>query len=163
MIIVKNPGYLIYKNSKFRCSLGINGIKNKKKEGDGITPKGIFKLKKIYYRKDKVKNIVTKVKKIKITKDMGWCDDPKSKFYNKLIRLPSKFGHEKLYRKDDIYNLIIILDYNMNPVIKNKGSAIFIHLAKKNYKPTQGCMGLKQNDLIKLIKMIKKNQKIKII
>jgi L,D-peptidoglycan transpeptidase YkuD (ErfK/YbiS/YcfS/YnhG family) len=163
MIIVKNPGYLIYKNSKFRCSLGINGIKNKKKEGDGITPKGIFKLKKIYYRNDKVKNIVTKVKKIKITKDMGWCDDPKSKFYNKLIRLPSKFGHEKLYRKDDIYNLIIVLDYNMNPVTKNKGSAIFIHLAKKNYKPTQGCMGLKQNDLIKLIKMIKKNQKIKII
>jgi L,D-peptidoglycan transpeptidase YkuD (ErfK/YbiS/YcfS/YnhG family) len=163
MIIVKNPGYLIYKNSKFRCSLGINGIKNKKKEGDGITPKGIFKLKKIYYRKDKVKNIVTKVKKIKITKNMGWCDDPKSKFYNKLIRLPSRFGHEKLYRKDDIYNLIIILDYNMNPVIKNKGSAIFIHLAKKNYKATQGCVGLKQNDLIKLIKMIKKNQKIKII
>jgi len=163
MIIVKNPGYLIYKNSKFRCSLGINGIKNKKKEGDGITPKGIFRLKKIYYRKDKVKNIVTKVKKIKITKDMGWCDDPKSKFYNKLIRLPSKFGHEKLYRKDDIYNLIIVLDYNMNPVSKNKGSAIFIHLAKKNYKPTQGCVGLKQNDLIKLIKMIKKNQKIKII
>jgi len=163
MIIVKNPGYLIYKNSKFRCSLGINGIKNKKKEGDGITPKGIFKLKKIYYRNDKVKNIVTKVKKIKITKDMGWCDDPRSKFYNKLIRLPSKFGHEKLYRKDDIYNLIIVLDYNMNPVTKNKGSAIFIHLAKKNYKPTQGCMGLKQNDLIKLIKMIKKNQKIKII
>ena len=163
MIIVKNPGYLIYKNFKFRCSLGINGIKNKKKEGDGITPKGIFKLKKIYYRNDKVKNIVTKVKKIKITKDMGWCDDPKSKFYNKLIRLPSKFGHEKLYRKDDIYNLIIVLDYNMNPVIKNKGSAIFIHLAKKNYKPTQGWMGLKQNDLIKLIEMIKKNQKIKII
>ena len=163
MIIVKNPGYLIYKNSKFRCSLGINGIKNKKKEGDGITPKGIFKLKKIYYRNDKVKNIVTKVKKIKITKDMGWCDDPKSKFYNKLIRLPSKFGHEKLYRKDDIYNLIIVLDYNMNPVTKNKGSAIFIHLAKKNYKPTQGCVGLKQNDLIKLVKMIKKNQKIKII
>ena len=144
MIIVKNPGYLIYKNSKFRCSLGINGIKNKKKEGDGITPKGIFKLKKI-------------------SKDMGWCDDPKSKFYNKLIRLPSKFGHEKLYRRDDIYNLIIVLDYNMNPVTKNKGSAIFIHLAKKNYKPTQGCVGLKQNDLIKLVKMIKKNQKIKII
>ena len=163
MIIVKNPGYLIYKNFKFRCSLGINGIKNKKKEGDGITPKGIFKLKKIYYRNDKVKNIVTKVKKIKITKNMGWCDDPKSKFYNKLIRLPSKFGHEKLYRKDDIYNLIIVLDYNMNPVIKNKGSAIFIHLAKKNYKPTQGCMGLKQNDLIKLIGIIKKKQKIKII
>jgi len=163
MIIVKNPGYLIYKNSKFRCSLGVNGIKNKKKEGDGITPKGVFKLKKIYYRKDKVKNIVTKFKKIKITKDMGWCDDPNSKFYNKLIRLPSKFGHEKLYRKDDIYNLIIVLDYNMNPVTKNKGNAIFIHLAKKNYKPTQGCVGLKQNDLIKLIKMIKKNQKIKII
>ena len=94
---------------------------------------------------------------------MGWCDDPKSKFYNKLVKLPSKYSHEKLYRKDNIYNIVVVLDYNLNPTIKNKGSAIFIHVAKKNYKTTQGCLGLKQNDLIKLIRIIKKNQKIKII
>lgn len=162
MIIVKNPGYLIYKNFKFRCSLGINGIKNKKKEGDGITPKGIFKLKKIYYRKDKVKNIVTKVKKIKITKNMGWCDDPKSNLYNQQVKLPNKFSHEKLYRNDKLYDLILVLDYNTNPIIKNKGSAIFIHVANKYYKKTKGCIALKRENLLKLISQIKKNTKIKI-
>jgi L,D-peptidoglycan transpeptidase YkuD (ErfK/YbiS/YcfS/YnhG family) len=94
---------------------------------------------------------------------MGWCDDPKSKFYNKLVKLPSKFSHEKFYRKDNIYNIVVVLDYNLNPIIKNKGSAIFIHVAKKNYKTTHGCLGLKQSDLIRLISIIKKNQKIKII
>jgi len=163
MIIVKKPGYLILKNFKFRCSLGKNGIGNKKKEGDGITPRGIFKLIKIFYREDKIKNIKSKIKKTKIKKNMGWCDDPRSKFYNKLVELPSKFSYEKLYRKDNIYNIIIVLNYNYNPVIKNKGSAIFIHVANKNYKNTQGCLGLKQKDLIKLIQIIKKNQKIKII
>jgi len=163
MIIVKKTGYIVFKESKFRCSFGKNGIGIKKKEGDGITPRGIFKLTKIFYREDKVKNIKTRINKFKIKKNMGWCDDPKSKFYNKLIKLPSKFGHEKLYRKDNIYNIVIVLNYNMDPIIKNKGSAIFIHVAKKNYKETQGCIGLKQEELIKLIQIVKRNQKIRII
>jgi L,D-peptidoglycan transpeptidase YkuD (ErfK/YbiS/YcfS/YnhG family) len=163
MIIVKKQGYLIFKDLKLRCSLGKNGIANKKKEGDGITPRGIFRLTKVFYREDRVKNIKTKIKKVKIKKNMGWCDDSKSKFYNKLVKIPGKFGHEKLYRKDNIYNIVVVLDYNLNPTIENKGSAIFIHVAKKNYTTTQGCLGLKQNDLIKLIRIVKKNQKIKII
>ena len=163
MIIVKKAGYLVFKESKFRCSFGKNGIGIKKEEGDGITPRGIFKLTKIFYREDKVKNIKTRINKVKIKKNMGWCDDPKSKFYNKLIKLPSKFGHEKLYRKDNIYNIVIVLNYNMDPIIKNKGSAIFIHVAKKNYKATQGCIGLKQEELIKLIQIVKKKQSIRII
>jgi L,D-peptidoglycan transpeptidase YkuD (ErfK/YbiS/YcfS/YnhG family) len=163
MIIVKKAGYLIYKDLKFRCSVGINGIKNKRKEGDGITPKGIFLLKKIFYRQDRIKNVKSKIKKIKITKNMGWCDDPKSYFYNRLVKIPNKFSYEKLYRKDSFYNIIIVLDYNLNPIIKNKGSAIFIHVANKNYKSTQGCIALKQNDLLKLIELIKNNQKIIII
>lgn len=160
MIIVKKPGYLIYKNFKFRCSIGKSGIGNKKKEGDGITPKGIFKLTKVFYREDKVKNIKARIKKTKIKKNMGWCDDPKSKFYNKLAKLPNKFSNEKLYRKDDIYDIVIVLNYNMRPIIKNKGSAIFIHVAKKNYKPTAGCVALKKKDLIKLLKYINKKTKI---
>jgi L,D-peptidoglycan transpeptidase YkuD (ErfK/YbiS/YcfS/YnhG family) len=163
MIIVKKAGYLIYKDLKFRCSVGINGIKNKRKEGDGITPKGIFSLKKIFYRQDRIKNFKSKIKKIKITKNMGWCDDPKSYIYNRLVKIPNKFSYEKLYRKDSLYNIIIVLDYNLNPIIKNKGSAIFIHVANKNYKSTQGCIALKQNDLLKLIELIKNNQKIIII
>jgi L,D-peptidoglycan transpeptidase YkuD (ErfK/YbiS/YcfS/YnhG family) len=163
MIIVKKPGYLIYKDFKFHCSIGINGIKNKRKEGDGITPKGIFSLKKIFYRSDRIKNFKSRIKKIKITKNMGWCDDPKSYYYNRLVKIPNKFSYEKLYRKDNIYNIIIVLDYNLNPIIKNKGSAIFIHVANKNYKSTQGCVGLNQNDLLKLIELIKNNEKIIII
>ena len=121
-----------------------------------------YKLIKIYYRADKIQNLKTNLKKIKIKKNMAWCDDPKSNFYNQLINLPTKFGHEKLYRKDNLYDLIIILNYNMHPIIKNKGSAIFIHVAKKNYAPTQGCIALSKIHLKKLLKNIKTNEKIKI-
>ena len=93
---------------------------------------------------------------------MGWCDDPKSNLYNKQIKLPSVYRHEKLYRRDGVYDIIIVLNYNMNPIIKGKGSAIFIHITK-NYKPTHGCIALKKNDLIKILNLIKKNTKIKII
>ena len=162
MIIVKKSGYLKYKNFKFRCALGKNGIKKKIKEGDNITPKGKFKLIKIYYRQDKIKKIKSSIAKIKIKKNMGWCDDPKSNFYNQQIKLPSKFCHEKLYRNDRIYDLLVVLNYNTEPIVKNKGSAIFIHIAKKNYKPTAGCIALKKRDLIKLLQIIKKNTKINI-
>ena len=93
---------------------------------------------------------------------MGWCDDPKSNFYNQQIKLPSICGHEKLYRNDSVYDIIIVLNYNMNPIIKGKGSAIFIHITK-NYKPTQGCIALKKINLIKLLNFIKKNTIIKIV
>ena len=162
MIIVKKSGYLQYKNLKFRCALGKAGIKKKEKEGDNVTPKGIFKITSMYYRPDRIKNITTAVKKIKIKKNMGWCDDPDSHFYNQQISLPNKFGHEKLYRNDHLYDLILVINYNTNPIIKNKGSAIFIHIAKKNYKKTKGCIALKKKHLIELISKIKKNTKIKI-
>jgi L,D-peptidoglycan transpeptidase YkuD (ErfK/YbiS/YcfS/YnhG family) len=162
MIIVKKSGYLQYKNLKFRCALGKAGIKKKEKEGDNVTPKGIFKIISMYYRPDRIKNIITAIKKIKIKKNMGWCDDPDSHFYNQQISLPNKFSHEKLYRNDNLYDLILVLNYNANPIIKNKGSAIFIHIAKRNYKKTKGCIALKKKDLIELISKIKKNTKIKI-
>jgi L,D-peptidoglycan transpeptidase YkuD (ErfK/YbiS/YcfS/YnhG family) len=91
---------------------------------------------------------------------MGWCDDPKSKKYNQLIKLPSQFSHEKLHRKDNIYDLILVLNYNIKPTIKNKGSAIFMHVAKKNYERTAGCIALNKNHLIYLIKEIKKNTRV---
>ncbi len=162
MIIVKKSGYLKYNNSKFRCALGEAGIGRKLKEGDKITPEGIFKIIKVYYRPDRIKKIITNFKTVKIKKNMGWCDDSKSLAYNRQIKLPSKFTHEKLYRRDNIYNLIAVLNYNMNPTVKRNGSAIFIHIAKKNYRPTAGCIALKRGDLIKLLKKIKKNTRIKI-
>ena len=120
MIIINKSGYLRYKDFKFKCALGRAGIGEKKREGDNITPKGTLKLIKIYYRSDRIKKLCSKFKLIKITKRMGWCDDPKSKNYNKLIKLPSKFSYEKLYRKDNLYDLILVLNYNINPTIKNK-------------------------------------------
>jgi len=162
MIIVKKSGYLKYKNFKYRCALGKGGVNKKIKEGDGITPKGVFKITKIYYRADKIKIIKTNIKKIKITKNMGWCDDPVSRFYNRQIKLPSKFSYEKLYRNDDLYDLIAVMNYNTNPIIKNKGSAIFMHISKNSYKKTQGCIALKKKDLINILTEIKKNTKIKI-
>ena len=161
MIIVNKSGVLKYKNLKFKCALGEAGIGKKKKEGDNITPKGSYRLLKLFYRSDRIPNFKTVLKKNKINKKMGWCDDINNKNYNKLIKLPSSFSHEKLFRKDNIYDLIIPINYNTKKIVKGKGSAIFLHVAKKNYEPTRGCIALKKKDLILLLKSID-NKKIKI-
>ena len=161
MIIVNKSGVLKYKNLKFKCALGEAGIGKKKKEGDNITPKGSYRLLKLFYRSDRMPNFKTVLKKKKINKKMGWCDDVNNKNYNKLINLPSSFSHEKLFRKDNIYDLIIPINYNTKKIVKGKGSAIFLHVAKKNYEPTRGCIALKKKDLILLLKSID-NKKIKI-
>ena len=160
MIIINKSGYLKYRDLQFKCALGKSGIGNKKIEGDKITPRGTFDIIKIYYRSDRIKKLSSKFRLIGITKKMGWCDDPKSKKYNQLIKLPTKYSHENLYRKDNIDDLILVLNYNIKPTIKNKGSAIFIHVSKKNYKKTAGCIALRKFDLICLIKEIKKNTKV---
>ena len=162
MIIINKSKLLKFNNIKFRCALGKSGIGDKEIEGDNVTPRGTYRIVKIYYRKDRIKKITSKFKLIKITQIMGWCNDIRSKKYNQLIKLPTKYSHEKLYRKDNVYDLILVLNYNMNPTIKNKGSAIFIHVTRKNYQSTQGCVALKKNNLIKLISKINTNIKIKI-
>ena len=161
MIVINKSGYLKYKNLELKCTLGKAGIGIKKKEGDNITPKGTYKIINIFYRKDRIKKISSKFQLIGITKKIGWCDDPKSEYYNQLIKLPTKYSHEKFFRKDNVYDLVLVLNYNMRPIIKNKGSAIFIHIAKKN-KKTAGCIALSKMDLITLIKKIDKKTKIKI-
>ena len=147
-------------NYKAKCAIGKRGIGIKRKEGDLITPKGKYKIKYILYRKDRIKRIQSKIKKIAITKNMGWCDDPKSKDYNKLIKLPINYRYEKLYRKENIYDLILVLNFNMRPIVKKKGSAIFIHIAKKNYKKTEGCVAVNKVSLLKIIKKLKNNTKV---
>ena len=163
MHIVINKKYLTYENYKVKCALGKRGIANKRKEGDFVTPRGKYKIKYILYRKDRIKKIDSKIKKIAIKKNMGWCNDSKSKNYNKLIKIPSVYNFEKLFKSNNTYDILIVLNYNMNPTIKNKGSAIFIHVAKKNYKKTEGCIALKKNDLLKIIKKLKKNTLVKIV
>jgi L,D-peptidoglycan transpeptidase YkuD (ErfK/YbiS/YcfS/YnhG family) len=162
MIVVKKNNYLEYKNLKFRCAIGKAGIQKKIREGDNITPKGTYKILTIYYRQDRIKKIKCPIKKKIITKKIGWCDDLKSKYYNKQILLPSKLGHEILYRKDNIYDILCVINYNANPILKGKGSAIFLHVARRKYQKTKGCIALRKNHLIQLLSRIQKNTKIKI-
>ena len=162
-IIVKNKETLLYDDFKFKCSIGKKGFNKNKKEGDNTTPKGIFQLGNIFYRSDRVKKPVSKLKSIIIKKNMGWCDDPKSKYYNKLIIIKKNFdmSYEKLFRKDNKYDLLILIKYNFKKIKKNKGSAIFLHLTK-DYSSTKGCIAIKKNDFEILMKLINKNTKIKI-
>ena len=134
MHILINNKHLIYNNYKAKCAIGKRGIGSKKKEGDLITPKGRYKIKYILYRKDRIKKIQSKIKKIVIRKNMGWCDDSKSKDYNKLVKLPTAYSHEKLYKKENIYDVILVLNYNMSPVIKKGGVQFLFTLPKKILK-----------------------------
>jgi len=155
-IFIKNKK-LFLNHYKIKCSIGKRGIKVKKSEGDQITPKGKFKIISFLYRKDRIPNIKSRIIKKPIKKNMGWCDDPNSKYYNKLIKFPFKHSAEKLYRKDATYDLILALNYNLNPIVRGKGSAIFIHVAKKNYKKTLGCIAVRKSDLKKIVKEINKS------
>ncbi len=161
IIRLKNKDTLICDDFQFKCSIGKNGLKKKKLEGDNSTPVGTFSLGPVYYRSDRVDKPDTKLKTVTINKQMGWCDDPNNISYNKKIKLNKKIKAEKLYRKDRIYDIIIVINYNTQKIIKNKGSAIFIHVTN-NYRPTRGCIALSLNDIEILLKIIKKNSKIKI-
>ena len=153
---------LLYKGYKLKCSIGKSGITSLKKEGDLATPKGTFGLGLLYYRKDRIKRIKSKIKKRIIKKNMGWCDDSKSKKYNQEINFPFKYEAEKLYRKDNIYDLFINIKYNFLPVIKKKGSAIFLHIADNKYKPTKGCIAISKKNFMKILPLIDKSTKISI-
>ncbi len=161
IIKVKNKETLEIDLFKFRCAVGQKGFTNKKVEGDKKTPRGIFSIGKLYYRDDRISQFETKLKSIQIKKNMGWCDDINSKNYNQLIKIDKKNKYEKLYRRDHKYDLFIPIHYNTKPIIKNKGSAIFIHLTK-NYKKTAGCVALSKNDFLILLKIINRKTKIKI-
>ena len=154
-IIIKNKK-LFFDKYKVKCSIGKRGIGIKKKEGDNITPKGRFKIMYLLYRKDRVPNLKSKINKMSIKKNMGWCDDSRSKNYNKLVKFPFSFNAEKLYRSDNIYDIILALNFNTKPIYKNKGSAIFLHIAKKNYKDTKGCVAISKINLRKIVKKINK-------
>ncbi len=161
-ILVKNKDTLFYDEFKFKCCVGKKGISKKKREGDKKTPRGIYKLGPVYYRNDRLPKFNTKLKKIKIKKNMGWCNDIYSNFYNKLFVIKKNVRHEKLYRKSENYDIIIPICYNTSNIKKNKGSAIFLHLTK-NYKKTLGCIAIKKEDMLILLKLINKKTKIKII
>ena len=161
-ILVKNKYTLQIDEFTFKCCIGKKGSTKNKKEGDNKTPKGTFKIGNLYFRKDRFKKPLTSLKCIEIKKNMGWCDDvhfPKK--YNKLIKIEKKIKHEKLLRKDHKYDLLIPIKYNFERPAVGLGSCIFIHLTK-DYKPTAGCVALREKDFLILLKLIKKNSEITI-
>tara|TARA_B100001063_G_C16382536_1_gene366095 strand:- start:93 stop:584 length:492 start_codon:yes stop_codon:yes gene_type:complete len=161
IIELKNKNTLIVDLFRFKCCIGKNGLSYNKKEGDFKTPKGTYKLGILYYRNDRNPICETKLTIKKIKKNMGWCNDPKNKHYNKEIKIDKSIRHEKLFRVDYKYNYLIVIEYNTKKITAFKGSAIFIHLTN-NYKPTAGCIALKENDFLILSKLISKKTKIKI-
>ena len=160
-ITLKNKYTLKIDDFKFKCCIGKNGLKKNKIEGDKCTPKGIFKLGTLYYRKDKVKKPITNLKIKSIKRNMGWCNDSKYKLYNQEIKINKNIKCEKMFRKDYKYNYLLVIKYNTKKIKPNKGSAIFIHLTK-NYKATAGCIALLEKDFLIILKLINKKSTIKI-
>ena len=158
-IIIKNR-FLLYKGYKIKCSIGKNGTTSSKREGDLYTPKGLFKTGTLYYRKDRIKLNKCKIKKKIIKKNMGWCNDIKSKKYNREIYFPFKYSAEKIYLSKKIYDIFINIKYNYTPALKGKGSAIFLHLTNKKYKATKGCIAIHKKDFMKILPLINKRTKI---
>tara|TARA_B100000700_G_C14264259_1_gene498508 strand:+ start:12 stop:500 length:489 start_codon:yes stop_codon:yes gene_type:complete len=160
LIKLKNKDTLIFDEFKFKCVIGKNGLKKNKIEGDKSTPKGIFSLGKLYYRSDRVPKPETNLTTKKITKNLGWCDISNNKYYNQEVSSLKNVNKEKFFRKDSKYDYLIIINYNKNK-IKNKGSAIFIHLTR-DYKATNGCIAVNENDFLILAKLINKKTHIKL-
>tara|TARA_B110000285_G_scaffold229182_1_gene293459 strand:+ start:583 stop:1074 length:492 start_codon:yes stop_codon:yes gene_type:complete len=159
LIKLKNKDTLKLDDHILTCTIGKNGISSRKKEGDKCTPRGVFSFGKLYYRADRVKKPKTKISTRIIKKDMGWCNDITSKFYNKEIKVNKKIKHEKLFRKDNLYNFLVIINYNTQNIEVGIGSAIFLHLTNY-YKKTAGCVAVREKDFLIILKLINKKSKI---
>ena len=162
MITIYKNGELHFQNKIYKCALGRNGIKKKKQEGVGCTPEGIYSLGPLYYRSDRIKKIKTYFNTIPIEKDMFWSDYPQSQYYNKLIRFKDS-SYENLYKENHTYDIILVINYNVSPIIKGKGSAIFLHVAQKDFSPTSGCIALKRKCLFEILEKLDKNMRIRIV
>ena len=146
----KNIAYVNYEKIKNLCYVGKNGIGIKKREGDFTTPKGVFRLKQIFIRKDRVPNIKSGLPIVEIKRSNIWCVDPRKNKYNSFLYHKRKCLHEEMFREDSAYDIVITTSFNMNPSLKYKGSAIFIHCINKN-KFTEGCIAMEKKEIIKLL------------
>ena len=162
-IIVYPSGKLNFGDKEYRCAIGKNGITDDKKEGDWATPIGCFSIREIFYRSDKLEKPNTVFPVRELNEDDGWCDGLEDKKYNQFVKLPYKANHEKLWRDDDLYNIIVVLGYNDDPPVPGKGSAIFMHVARPSYSPTAGCIALNATDLLEIISSVNKETKVCVV
>ncbi len=147
------PGRLRLGDADFQCALGPAGIVTNKHEGDGATPAGSFALRSVMYRADRLNAPETQLPVRALSEDDGWCDDPQHEDYNRPVPLPHPAGHERLWRDDHIYDVIVEVGHNDDPPVPGNGSAIFMHIARDGYTPTQGCVALCLEDLLKVLRV----------
>ena len=159
-IIVNSDGFLLFNGKKYKCAIGKNGISNSKQEGDDTTPEGSYKIRKIYYRSDRLKKPDSPFVTEELKKSDGWCDDPSDPKYNKFVSLPYLASHEELWREDNLYDIIVVLGYNDSPPVPGKGSAIFVHIARPDYLPTAGCITLARDDLLEILRNCRKDTEV---
>ncbi|MFT3722675.1 MAG: L,D-transpeptidase family protein [Hyphomonadaceae bacterium] len=157
-------GLLQWSSHKVRCALGRTGVTpaESKREGDGASPAGVWPMRQLYWRADRLARPATGLPAIEIIPEAGWCDDPLDPFYNRPVILPYPTSHEKLWREDRVYDLIVELGYNDAPVVPGKGSAIFLHLAREDYSPTEGCIACALPDLLALLRDAKPGDELEI-
>lgn len=151
-IIVHGNGFLRFGNMHYRCALGRSGVVRQKREGDGATPVGRFPLRQVYYRADRLAPPETGLARRAIGRDDGWCDAPDDPAYNRPVRLPFAASHERLWRDDDLYDLVVVLGHNDDPPRPGLGSAIFLHVASPDYRPTEGCVAVALPDLLRILR-----------
>jgi L,D-peptidoglycan transpeptidase YkuD (ErfK/YbiS/YcfS/YnhG family) len=156
-------GHLQAGNRVFPVALGRSGILTNKREGDGATPRGTFRLVQLWWRADRLPRPATRLPARRIRKDDGWSEDPNDRNYNRPVKIPDRSNADRLWRDDHLYDLIIELDHNTRPRIAGRGSAVFIHFAREGFKPTAGCVALKRGDLLKLLPMLARECWIEII
>jgi L,D-peptidoglycan transpeptidase YkuD (ErfK/YbiS/YcfS/YnhG family) len=152
-----SSGILRWPGGEARCALGKSGVTpaESKREGDGASPIGVWPMRQVFWRADRLERPETALPADALIPEAGWCDDPASPFYNLPVALPFAASHEKLWRDDDVYDVIVVLGYNDKPAISEKGSAIFLHIARPDYSPTEGCIACRREDLLALLKAAK--------
>lgn len=144
-------GVLVAGGETIACAIGRGGIRRDKREGDGATPVGRFVLRRLVYRPDRLDRPRTALPASAMAADDGWCDDPGDPDYNRPVRLPHPASHERMWRDDHLYDLVVVIGHNDDPIVPGDGSAVFVHLAREGYAPTEGCVAMTRADLLRLL------------
>lgn len=165
-LVVKNPNLAVWGTSQFRCAVGRGGITaaEEKREGDGKTPAGKWRMRHAFYRADRIAKPETLLSIRALGPDEGWCENPADlENYNRLIKCPYDGGHQTLWRDDHLFDIIVVLGHNDEPVKIGFGSAIFLHVARPNYGPSAGCITLQMKDLLVVLREADKNSHVEVL
>lgn len=148
-----------------QCALGRNGVvvAGQKREGDGASPQGVWRMQRVFYRPDRLSRPETALPVVPLRETDGWCDAPQHPFYNRPVTRPFDASHEKLWRDDHVYDLIVELDHNSDPVVPALGSAVFFHLARHDYRPTEGCVAISLPHMLQVLTTASQKSAIEIV